>query len=144
MTELIAAAVKELISQDTLHFKAFEWTGRLLCLHAADVGDAKVKPQGLKLPYKIPACYQSPINRGSSSASNARSNPSYVPPASSIEENSNDDISPADTITGLVMDESSDAHAVAIQTILHFIGAYNEEDIYLLVLEEYLLHVENV
>jgi hypothetical protein len=81
---------------------------------------------------------------GSISASTALSIPSDVAPASSIEENPNDDISPADTITGLVVDESSDAHAVAIQTILDFLCAYDEEDISFLVLEEYLLHVENV
>jgi hypothetical protein len=115
MTELIAAAVKELISQDMLRVKAFERTGCLLRLHTDDVENAKqVKPQGvLKLPYKIPACYQSHSNRGSSSsASNALSNASGVAPASSsIEENSNGDISPADTaITELVVDESSDTH----------------------------------
>jgi hypothetical protein len=52
MTELIAAAVNELISHDTLRVKAFERTGCLLRLHADNVEDAEVKPQGsLKLPY---------------------------------------------------------------------------------------------
>jgi hypothetical protein len=99
----------------------------------------------LKLPYRILASYQYPSNRGSISASNALSIPSDVAPASSIEENSNDDISPADTITGLVVDEFSGAHVVTTQTILDFLGDYDEEGISFLVLDGYLLqHVENV
>jgi hypothetical protein len=42
-----------------------------------------------------------------------------------------------------VVDEFSDAHVVAIQTILDFLGDYGEEDISFLLLEEYfLLHNE--
>jgi hypothetical protein len=54
MTHWLAAANKKMVANDDLHEKCFEHTGMLLKLKAGP-DDAKVKPQGLKLPYTIPA-----------------------------------------------------------------------------------------
>jgi hypothetical protein len=68
----------------------------MLRLRAHDSEDAKVKPQGLKLPYKIPTEYQSPSNIHSGDAYDPVFNPlPGVVPASSIEDKSNDEIYPA-------------------------------------------------
>jgi hypothetical protein len=56
----------------------------------------------LKLPYTIPTSYQSTSNSGSSDANIVFNLLSDVTPVSNIEENSSYDISPADTITGLI------------------------------------------
>jgi hypothetical protein len=42
-----------------------------------------------------------------------------------------------------VVEDSTHAHAVAIQKVPDFLGVYDEDDISLLVLEECLLYVEN-
>jgi hypothetical protein len=54
----------------------------------------KAKPQGLPLPYKIPTEYQFPSNRQIGDAGDVAFNlPTDVFPASSIEDNSNDQMS---------------------------------------------------
>jgi hypothetical protein len=98
----------------------------------------------LPLPYNIPTEYQTPSNRQNCDADDVEFNlPSDVFPTSSIEENSSDAISPADEGTDLFesgqesVEGSDDAHVVAIQKILDFVGDYDEEDISLLVLEDF-------
>jgi hypothetical protein len=54
MTHWLAAANKKILYDDELHRKCFERTGMLIKLKAG-LDDEKVKPQGLRLPYIIPA-----------------------------------------------------------------------------------------
>jgi hypothetical protein len=75
----------------------------------------------LKLPYNIPTHYQSPSNRQSGDVNDVEFNlPTDVVPASSIEDNSNDEISPAAEGIGLfgsgqeAVEGSDDAHVVVI------------------------------
>jgi hypothetical protein len=79
----------------------------------------KAKPQGFKLPYKIPTQYQSPSNRQSGDVDDIAFKLSDdVVPASSIEDNSNDEISPAAEGTDLfescqeAVEDFNDAHVV--------------------------------
>jgi hypothetical protein len=41
------------------------------------------------------------------------------------------------------VEESDDAHVVVFQKILNFVGDYDEEYVSLLVLEDFVLHVDN-
>ena len=54
MTHWLASANKKILDNDDLRESCFERTGMLLKLKAGP-DDVKVKPQGLKLPYAIPA-----------------------------------------------------------------------------------------
>jgi hypothetical protein len=113
-------------------------------LHVHDAEDAEVEPQGLSLCYKIPTEYQSPSNRQSGDADDVTFNlPDDVVPASSIGDDSNYEISPAAEGTDLFesgqesVEDSGDAYVVVIQKIMDFIGVYDEENMYLLVLEDF-------
>jgi hypothetical protein len=105
-----------------MRVKVVERTGCLSRLHAHATDDAKVKPQGSTLPYKIPIEYQSPSNRQIGDADDVTfSRPTDVVPESSIENNSNDEISPAAEGTDLFesgqesVEDSDDAHVVIIK-----------------------------
>jgi hypothetical protein len=80
----------------------------LLSTHDAE--DAKAKPQGLKLPYKHPHADDVAFNF-----------PTDIVSAYSIEDNSNDDISPDAEYTAHfesgqeAVEDSDDAHVVMIQ-----------------------------
>jgi hypothetical protein len=80
-----------------------------------------------QLPYKILTSYQSPSNRGSSSASIALNLPYDSAPSSSIEENLNDDL-PLQLVQLLGylymggVEESSDVHAVAIKNLTFLVN----------------------
>jgi hypothetical protein len=75
--------------------------------------------------------------------------PSYDVPASSIEDISNDELSPAAECTDLfesgqeAVEDSDDAHVMVIKKTLDFVGDYDEEVIYFLVLEDFLLRVDS-
>lgn len=53
MTHWLAAAMAKVVADYELRRKSFERTGMLIKLHAG-ADDELIKPQGLKLPYKVP------------------------------------------------------------------------------------------
>eukprot|EP00978_Attheya_sp_CCMP212_P007013 scaffold16409_cov34-Attheya_sp.AAC.1 len=94
MTNLLARAVMKVQGDDSLQrVKCFEHTGCLLRLTADMEHDAKVKPQGLKLPYSIPAARPVHLLHLQQSSHPAEVHvPDETLPSSSIEENETDAI----------------------------------------------------
>jgi hypothetical protein len=93
MTNLLARAVTKVQGDDSLRVKCFERTGCLLRLTADMEHDAKVKPQGLKLPYSIPASLPDHLLHLQQSSRPAEIHvPDETLPSSSIEENETDAI----------------------------------------------------
>jgi hypothetical protein len=99
MTNLLARAVTKLQGDDSLRVKCFERTGCLLRLNADMEHDAKVKPQGLKLPYSIPQSLPAHLVVPLQPQVDV---PDEIVPASSIENNESDAIHDTATIDNAV------------------------------------------
>ena len=59
MTHWLASGVSKVVKDDTSRVGCFERTGGNLTLNADPIEDAKVRPQGLSLPYNIPPAWNS-------------------------------------------------------------------------------------
>lgn len=125
MTHWLASAKQRIVDNDSLRVGCFERTGMLIKLKP-DPDDEKVKPQGLKLPYKIPteseACPEVPDTRESASSIESLAEDSIHDATNSdndivVDEDENDFIQYIMACMGVPMNDANEEMYLTVEKL---------------------------